>query len=254
MEILVCIKPDMNGEEIGPFERLALEAGLLLKEASLALGFKTACVDVVTAGPLGFRNCLDRALGTGADQGIHLLTSFPDSSDPGFLVPAPVTAGMLARVVTERAYDLILTGVMSQDLMAGQTGPYMAEILGLPCATAVVHMELEPMQVDQPGRAEFILAKQEMEGGLEEDMKIELPALVSIQSGFYTPRYPVLSHMLKAREKPVTTIPVEEFPRVQEVFSPPVIPESSRQKQLVQGSLRDQIEAFTAFISERGLI
>jgi len=240
MNILICIKPDMTGQEIGPFELLALEAGLSLKGACGG----NARLDVITAGPDLWQDGLVRALGTGADRGIHVLT--PPVNNGDGLVPASAGAGMLARALSPLSYDLILTGVMSQDLMAGQTGPMLARMLEIPCATGVVRMDMKAS-----GR---LLARREMDGGMEETLGISLPALVSIQSGHYTPRYPVLSHMLKAKEKPLEVYPVESLPPVAEIFVPPMIPARSREARVVAGPLGEQVKAFDAFLKDRGLV
>jgi electron transfer flavoprotein beta subunit len=236
MNILVCIKPDMTKAKIGPFELLALEAGLVLKAACP----DTARLDVITAGPALWQDCLVRALGTGADQGIHMLTLL----DTNAMHPAAVTAGVLARALLPLSYDLILTGVMSQDLMAGQTGPMLARMLDIPCATGVVRMDLT---------ADRLVARREMDGGMDETLEIPLPALVSVQSGHYCPRYPVLSHMLKAKEKPLAVHAVESLPIVPEQFFPPEIPQQSRKARVVTGPISDQVAAFDAFLRERGL-
>lgn len=139
MNVLVCIKPDLLGQEIGPFETLAVEAALTLKDSGQA-----SRVDVITAGPAQWREIIVRALGMGADQGCHIVTPENEGSMDGgeSLVPASITADRLRRALCRRhvelPYDLILTGVMSQDWMAGQTGPMLAEYLGVALATSVV--------------------------------------------------------------------------------------------------------------------
>ncbi len=243
MKILVCIKPDVTEEEIGPFELLALEAGLALKEA--CRDSERARLDVITLGPESWRDCLIRALGTGADNAVHLLTS-PENDRETLTMPASACAGELARKLSPLDYDLILTGVMSQDLMAGQTGPMLARMLDIPCATGVVQIDLASRKT--------LTARREMDGGVEETLEIALPALVSVQSGHYTPRYPVLSHMLKAKEKPLAVHPVEDLIPAIETFFSPKIPAQSREARVVKGPLVDQVAAFDAFVRERGLI
>lgn len=246
MKLLVCIKPDHTGQDIGPFEHLALEAALTLREAAQASGRAKVVVDVITAGPESWRDCLLRALGTGADRGIHILTCPDSGQDHPGLVPADLTARMLAGAVPRDTYDLILTGVMSQELMAGQTGPMLARMLSLPCATAVVSLEFEG--------ADRLLAVREMDGGLQETLAISLPALVSIQSGGYAPRYPVLSHMLRAGQKPLTTLEPEDIPSPAVTFCPPKPQDKTRQGLATGGDLERQIGVFNTFLKERGLL
>lgn len=257
MNILVCIKPDQSGTEIGPFESLALEAGLCLKEAWPEAGKEGAAkaqVDVITVGPPEWENFLRRALGMGADNGFHILQSKDKGlSGPDGLVSASVISVLLARAISHPhltpIYDLILTGVISQDLMAGQTGPMTAEHLQLPLATAVVGMSQ-----GEKG----LTASREWEGGMRETLEIPLPALVSIQAGQYVPRYPSLSDMLRAKSKTIQVLTLDDLggndPTSNENFLGIAVPERTRAGQVVSGSVPDQVRAFNAFLKERALV
>lgn len=227
------------------FEALALEAALVLKESCLDTGMSHSRVDVITAGPKESVDLLRRAFGMGADRGIHILTQ-PQIQDR-VLVPASMTASLLARAVGESAYDLILTGVMSQDLMAGQTGPMVAHLLDLPCATAVVKAKVQ---------GKTLAAERELDGGYMEELEITLPALVSIQAGGYTPRYPTLSNMLKANSKPILTHEEQNFLQglSREIFLGTKNPKKTRAARMVQGNLTDQLDIFHGFLREKHLL
>lgn len=95
-------------------------------------------------------------------------------------------------------YDLILTGIMSQDMMYGQTGPMLAELLNFPCATGVVKIRF-------PINNNFIQVEQELENGFIDCLEIKLPALLTIQAGINIPRYPSLSNLLAAEQKTIIT-------------------------------------------------
>ncbi len=262
MKILICIKPDMQGNEIGPFETLALEAGLHLREQAQACGETGWQVDVITSGPADWRDSLVRALGMGADAGIHLITG--DDEGSGALVPPSTTAARLAFALSSTGlvpdYDLVLTGIMSQDLMAGHTGPMLAQLLDLPCATSVVR--LGPRDADPPDDAgqPFLEALREWEGGVLEEIRMPLPAIAAVQSGFYRPRYPSLSHMLKAKNKPVTEIDIDgqagrELKKLPgESYAGMTEPDKTRQGRVVSGSLDFQVNEFLAFLKERNLL
>lgn len=250
MNILVCIKPDISGKEIGPFEALALEAALCLKDRQAAE--RAIRVDVMTAGPPEWNDILRRALGMGADNGFHILTRADTAPDA--LVPASVTAALLARAVLHShtpPYDIVLTGVMSQDLMAGQTGPMLAEYLDYTLATAVVGILSGGKKLE---------ARREWEGGIRETLEIPLPALMSIQAGEYTPRYPSLSNMLKAKSKTIHTMTPEDLglepakPHPHEFFLHTAVPEKTRAGQVVSGSIPDQVRVFKTFLKERALV
>ncbi len=252
MNILVCIKPDPSGEEIGPFESLALEAGLCLKEAWPEEGEKKASLDVITVGPPEWEGTLRRALGMGADNGVHILVT--GNKGHSGLVSASVTSQLLARAVSHQLtpeYDLILTGVMSQDLMAGQTGPMAAEFLQFALATSVVAVS---------PKKKGLTASREWEGGIRETLEIPLPAVVSIQAGEYVPRYPSLSNMLRAKSKPIRVLGPKELSMggddvfSHENFMSTSIPERTRSGQVVSGSTKDQVRAFNSFLKERALV
>ncbi len=152
MKLLVCVKqipdPDAmvgvnaNGRWVdidgsafvmNRFDCFALEEALRIREEIL----KTR-IDVLSVGPERVEAILRRALGMGADHGIHILTE----SD-GYLSPF-ATATWIAAYARACHYDLILTGIMSGDDMNGQVGPLVAEMLQLPCATSVIFRRMMP--------------------------------------------------------------------------------------------------------------
>lgn len=247
MKILICIKPDITGQEIGPLEALAVEAGLRLRDSD-----RRCRVDVITAGPSQWENVLRRALGMGADNAFHILAS-RKGEWPGGLVSAIETAELLTRALACREftpeYDLVLTGIMSQDLMAGQVGPMMAAYMGMPVATAVVRLTYEA------GR---LTCYRDWEGGMRETLEIPLPALVSIQAGYYTPRYPSLSNILKAASIEIGTITPEDLGlanmQPDAIFLDAIEPEKTRAGQMVTGSIETQVRIFTSFLKERALL
>jgi electron transfer flavoprotein beta subunit len=247
MKILICIKPNITGQEIGPLEALAVEAGLRLRDSD-----RRSRVDVITAGPPQWVNVLHRALGMGADNAFHILTK-PKNKRLGGLVSASETAELLTRALACREftpeYDLILTGIMSQDLMAGQIGPMMATHMGIPLATAVVRLDYEA------GR---LTCYRDWEGGKREALEIPVPALVSIQAGHYIPRYPSLSNILKATSVEVGIITPEDLDlanmQPDAIFQDAIEPERTRAGQMVAGSIKTQVRIFTSFLRERALL
>jgi electron transfer flavoprotein beta subunit len=247
MKILICIKPDITGQEIGRLEALAIEAGLKLKDSD-----GRSRVDVITVGPQQWENVLRRALGMGADNAFHLLTK-PGEKSIGGLVSASETSELLTRALTCREfipeYDLILTGLISQDLMAGEVGPMLAAYMGIPLATAVVRLTYED------GR---LIGYKDWEGGKKEIIEIPSPALVSIQAGHYTPRYPSLSNILKAASVGIETRTPANLERTNippdMIFQDITEPQKTRVGQLVIGNIEMQVRTFTTFLHERALL
>jgi len=245
MKILVCIKQGSDEGEMSRFDEFALEEALGLKDRCEESGMTDSRVDVITAGPGSVVPVVRRAFGMGADQGIHIVTR-----DTGYR-PASVTASILAAVAGKGNYDLILTGIMSQDMMEGQTGPMLAEFLNYPCATAVVKTQLNPV-------AGIVGVEREMESGYRDFLDICLPAVLTIQAGINTPRYPSLSKMLAAGKKSVTTLaeadlfPVPVEPK--ESLVAIELPEKTRAGRRIEGSLSDQVRQFKAFLQEKDLL
>ena len=247
MKILICIKPNINGQEIGSLEAHAVEAGLRLKDS------ESSCrVDVITAGPPKWENILHRALGMGADNAFHILTDHK-SERPDGVVPASETAELLSCAVTRwyftPAYAVILTGIMSQDLMAGQVGPMLAVHMEIPLVTGVVRLSHQ---------AGILTCHRDWEGGKREALELPLPALVSIQAGHYTPRYPSLSNILKAASAEIQTITLHELDPEglppDAIFLDTIEPQKSRAGQMISGSIEKQVRIFTSFLQERALL
>lgn len=201
MKILVCIKPVPDSDaliRIAPdgksiqtdpltplrmnrYDELALEQALLIRDA-----FPDTRIGGISVGPKRFETVLKRALGMGADHGIHICTD-----TESYLTPA-VTAAWIAAAVRSRNFDLILAGVMSEDGLHGQVGPLVAEHLSLPCTTAVVCARITP------GKAAASVERVPAEG-LRDLLELSLPAVLTIQGGTQKPRYPSLSNILRAK-------------------------------------------------------
>jgi electron transfer flavoprotein beta subunit len=115
--------------EINEPDAYALEAGLQLKEKS---GGETV---VLCAGPEGAGQTIREALAKGADRAIHIETDKAASGNPLAL------ARMMAKALESEKPDLVLTGLQSDDLGYGQTGVILAEVMGLPHATIIMHVE-----------------------------------------------------------------------------------------------------------------
>ena len=200
MKIAVCIKrvPDTemrftiaaDGKsidaaglkyEISTFDEYAVEAALRLNEAN-----GPGEITVVGLGPAGFGELLRRALSMGVDRAIHLTA---DQVPFDGLAVAKALAGVLR----EGEYDLILFGRNATDTGNGSVGPMVAQLLGLPCVTAITHLEI----ANGSGTAQ-----RELEGATE-SVTFPLPAVLSIDEGLGRPRIPSLKGIMAAKKKPM---------------------------------------------------
>jgi electron transfer flavoprotein beta subunit len=170
----------------------ALEEALQLKErAGLVSGEAGSEVVVLCAGPERVSSTLREALAKGADRAIHVMV--PESGAGSLAMRDTLdVARLLSEAVKAESPELVLTGLQSDDLGAGQTGVVMAELLGVPHATLVLGVEL----VDGG-----IKVKRELEDGWFQHVEMPLPALLTIQSGGNKLRYATLMGIKRAKSK-----------------------------------------------------
>ena len=176
--------------EINEPDAYALEEALQLKETH------GGEVVALCAGPDRTSATIREALAKGADRAIHVAVD--DIVDWDTLA----TAKLLAAAVKTEAPDLVLTGLQSDDVGAGQAGVVMAELLGLPHATII-------MQVDVDGG--MLRVKRELEDGWFQHVGMPLPAVLTIQSGIKKLRYATLMGIKKAKTKEVKSLTPEEL-------------------------------------------
>jgi electron transfer flavoprotein beta subunit len=179
------IQEDDLTYEINEPDAYALEEGLQLKEKH------GGEVVVLCLGPARASQTIREALAKGADRAIHI-----EEDDLGAFDPL-ASARLMASALKAESPDLILTGLQSDDLGYGQTGPILAELMGLPHATIIMEVE------KQDGG---IRVKRELEDGWFQHVEIPLPALLSIQSGISKLRYATLMGIKKAKTKEVKRV------------------------------------------------
>jgi electron transfer flavoprotein beta subunit len=167
--------------DINDFDSYALEAALQLREKEGA-----GEVVVLSLGPSQAQEQIRKALSMGADRGIHL------SVDRAPGDPLAI-AGALAAELRSGGYDLILFGKMAIDSSNGAVGPMVAELLDLPCASAVSRLSIDQGR-GTAGRA--------IEGGME-TVEFPLPAALTIDEGMNTPRLANLKGIMAAKKKPL---------------------------------------------------
>ncbi len=198
---VIRIRPDGRDIEragvklvVNPFDEFAIEQAVQLRE-------KRGDVQSVTAlvvGPAAAAEALRIALAVGADDGIHL-------QDEAFArLDELQIAALIAAVVKDGGYDLILLGKQEIDLDSGQLGPALAECLDIPHVGATVKLE-----VAADGKS--LVARRRIEGA-EEVVRASLPALLTCDKGLCEMRYPSLPNLMKAKKKPVRTVRAADVP------------------------------------------
>jgi electron transfer flavoprotein beta subunit len=165
----------------------ALEEALQLKEKH------GGEVIVLSAGPERIGQTIREALAKGADRAINIACDDLATRD------ALSVARLLAEAAKQENPDLVLTGLQSEDLGLGQTGVILAELLGLPHATLILHVEVE----GAGGPQAQINVKRELEEGWFQQIEMPLPAVLTIQSGGNKLRYATLMGIKKAKTREV---------------------------------------------------
>jgi len=180
-------KPVFGGQMvISSYDDHAIEAAILLKEA------QGAEVTVISAGPAGAKDAVNRALAMGADKGILLQTAAND-------LDTRQLARVLADQLSSGEWDLVLTGQSSDDVGTGQVGPQVAEYLGLPSVSSVIGLEAS---------GSTIRLVRDTEDG-KQMVSVDTPVLVMASSGLNEPRYPSLKGIMAAKKKPLEIVPVQ---------------------------------------------
>jgi len=195
----------------------ALEEALQLKEKN-----GTGEVIVVCAGPERVQSTLREALAKGADRAIHIeadnLTGLDTLS----------VAQILADAIKPESPDLILTGLQSDDLGLGQTGVVLAELLSIPSATIIMHVE---------PTATGLKVKRELEDGWFQHVEMPLPALLTIQSGGNKLRYATLMGIKKAKTKELKTVATSDASTKPAITLERVyLPEKQKKTEMLTGS------------------
>jgi electron transfer flavoprotein beta subunit len=173
--------------EISDFDGYALEVGLQLVERAGAGEVVALCL-----GPDGVQETLRKALAMGAARAVQLKADHVPFD--GLAI-----AEALAAELKAGEYDLILFGRMATDTASGTVGPMTAQLLDLPCVTAVSHLELAD------GRG---TARRDLEGATE-TLQFPLPAVLTIDEGIARPRLATLKGIMAAKKKPLDVRPAQ---------------------------------------------
>jgi electron transfer flavoprotein beta subunit len=150
-------------------------------------------VVVITVGGEATEEALRRCLAMGADRAIRV-----EPGSAGFLDPITVARAMADRVRAEQP-DLVLAGVQSSDSVQAATGTALAELLGLPRVAVVTRIDYTP---GEPAAT----VHRELEGGLVDVTEVDMPALLTVQTGINEPRYANLRAIKMAESKPLEVV------------------------------------------------
>jgi len=262
MDIIVCIKRvpevaeidlqvDQTGKGIkteglvfcvNDWDNYAIEEAVRIKEKH------GGTVTAITVGSEESEDVLRRALALGADEAVMITDQKTEGSD------AYATAKILAAAIKNIPYTIILAGALADDDGYAQVGASLAELLGIPHATLVTNMEIGEKRVK---------VRRELEGGLEEALDVETPAVFTIQSGINEPRYVSIMGIRRVAKKEIKKLDLGamglapdqvgttgSFIVVERIFTPPV----GEGAQLLQGSPDEVATKVTDIFQKGGVI
>jgi len=174
--------------DLNEWDDYAVEEAVQLQEADVAEEVVTA-----TIGPERSEETIRMALAKGADRAIRIWDDDVAAAD---LLDPRSKAEIFAAIVEQEQPDLVLTGVQAGDDAFGATGVALADRVGYQWAAVVNTIDLDP-------DAESVHVHRELEGGVEELTDVELPAVLTIQTGINEPRYASLRGIRQAQRKEI---------------------------------------------------
>src|SRR5579864_8959021 len=201
--------------EMNEPDAYALEAALRLKETH------NGEVVVCSAGPARVAQVVREALARGADRAIHVEDETLGSAD------AFVLSSALAAAMKDEQFDLVLTGLQSDDQGFAQTGVILAERLGLPHATIIMEVQAE---------GGSLRVKRELEGGWFQWVAMPLPAVLTIQSGINQLRYATLKGIMAAKKKEIRKVVAPAGMAARQKIVSLYAPEKGKKTQMIGGS------------------
>ncbi|HEY4741247.1 MAG TPA: electron transfer flavoprotein subunit beta/FixA family protein [Candidatus Acidoferrales bacterium] len=209
------------GFETNEPDGFALEEALRLKEKH------GGEVVAISMGPDRVKQTIKEALAKGADRGIHIV------DDQFFKLDPLGSARSIAAAIQNEKFDLVLTGLQSDDQGFGQTGVSLAELLGLPHATIIMQIEVTEGHMK---------LKRELEAGWFQWVELPLPAILSIQSGINKPRYATLKGIMAAKKKEIAIVqraslgvPDVLTQRVQKIY----VPQKTKKTEFLTGTPKE---------------
>ncbi|MBL1141136.1 MAG: electron transfer flavoprotein subunit beta/FixA family protein [Proteobacteria bacterium] len=193
----VRVRPttDQSGVEISnakmsmnPFDEIAVEEAIRLKEAGIAS-------EVVVAS-FGVKQCQETirtALAMGADRGVHVETEVE-------LQPLAV-AKLLKTIVDKEKPGMVILGKQAIDDDANQTGQMLASLLNWGQGTFACNVKVD---------SDKVIVSREIDGGTQ-TLSLKLPAVITTDLRLNEPRYAKLPDIMKAKKKPLETLTPEDL-------------------------------------------
>jgi len=249
MNILVCVKQvaDMEAKfkirgdgkwfdesdiafKMNEYDEYAVEEAVKLRER-----IADANLVVLSIGAERVKEAIKKALAMGCDKGVHILYGNEEMLD------CYAKAYAIYEYAKDKNFDLIFTGMQSQDKGSAQVGVILGELLGIPVVTTIVSFEYNNGEVT---------VKRELEGGKKAVVHVKTPVVLTCQLGLNEPRYPTLPNIMKAKKKEIETIPLSN-PQIISEIDKVFYPEKKGGAVILEGDLKDLAHKVVAYLKEK---
>ncbi|WP_418281370.1 electron transfer flavoprotein subunit beta/FixA family protein [Halorubrum sp. DTA98] len=229
--------------DLNEWDDYAIEAGVRLVEEGLADE-----VVSVTIGPSRAEETIRMALAKGVDRAVRV---WDDALETEF-ADVESKVDVLEAVVDEEGPDLVLSGVQAADNAFGATGVALAERIGFEHAAVVNDLE-----IDADGGIANV--HRELEGGIEELTEVDLPAVLTVQTGLNEPRYASLRGIRQAQRKEIAAMDLADLDlSAADVESALTLtsmyePESESDAEMIEGDTGEAAGRLAEVLREKGV-
>lgn len=232
--------------DLNEWDNYAVEEAIQLAEAS----DDEVEVVSVTIGPERAEETVRTVLAKGVDRAVRV---WDDALEEAQHLSVAAKADLIAAVAEAEQPDLILSGVQAGDDANGATGVAVAERLGFEWAAVVNDLELDV-------EAGVASVHRELEGGIEELTDVELPSVLTIQTGINEPRYASLRGIRQAQRKPLEVSSLGDIDLDAGVLESPIErtsmsePESESDATVWEGTPEETAGELADFLRESGVV
>ncbi|PHQ38520.1 electron transfer flavoprotein subunit beta [Halorubrum persicum] len=241
------INDDHLDYDLNEWDNYAVEEAVQLAEAG-----DDVEVVAVTIGAEHSEETIRIALAKGVDRAVRVWDETIADAD---LLDVETKSRLLGAVVEREDPDLVLSGVQANDDSFGATGVALAEEVGFQWSAVVNALNTET--VLDSGVASV---RRELEGGVEELTDVDLPAVLTIQTGINEPRYASLRGIRQAQSKDITTCTIEDLGLSEDVVESSLDitdmykPESKSDAEYFDGEADEQAAQLADILQNKGVV
>jgi electron transfer flavoprotein beta subunit len=231
--------------DLNEWDEYAVEEGVQIAEES-----EDVEVVSVTIGPERSEETIRMALAKGVDRAIRV---WDDTLEETAFLDVEARAAILDAVVSEEEPDLVLTGVQAADDGFGATGVALADAISFEWAAVVNDLDLD----SEDGLAHV---HRELEGGVEELTDVEVPAVLTIQTGINEPRYASLRGIRQAQSKEIAPYGLSDLGLDAGTAESPLSltsmyePETESSATVFEGSPEEEADQLAELLGEMGVV